>query len=335
VTPDQAGPDLAPATGAPDAQPTPLSGRSTWAQVWMDTIVTIGLAVPEAAAARWASAVQRAFGWFERVEAVCSRFDRDSEVGRLVGRAGEPVPVSPILRETLRLGLALAEATGGAFDPTVGGLLETRGFDREYRTGARIRSRLDPSAPTSFRDVHLDPSASTVTLDRPLLLDLGALAKGLAVDLAARELAAAPGGVIDAGGDCLVWGHPADDRGWRVGVRHPRQADRFVAVLGLGDGAVCTAGDYARRPAHGGRDHHIVDPRRHGAVTVVASATVVAPTAMVADALSTAAMVLGPVDGPRLLAACGVEGLLVTGDLELAATPGLDRYLLEPLRVGR
>jgi thiamine biosynthesis lipoprotein len=299
----------------------------------MDTIVTIGLAVPDRVAARFDAAVQRAFGWFGRVEAVCSRFDRDSEVRRLVGRVGEPVRVSPLLREILRLGLALAEATGGAFDPTIGGLLEARGFDRHYRTGVRVSSGLEPSARTSFRDVHLDPAAGTVTIDRLLLLDLGALAKGLAVDLAARELAAAPGGVVEAGGDCVVWGRPADGRGWRVGVRHPRRAGQLVAVLGIGEGAVCTAGDYARRPAAGAQGHHIVDPRRGGAPTAVASATVVAPTAMVADALSTAAMVLGPVDGPRLLTDCAVDGLLVTGDLQLAVTPGLDRLLLGPVRL--
>jgi FAD:protein FMN transferase len=298
----------------------------------MDTIVTIGLAVPAAGAARFDAAVQRAFGWFERVEAVCSRFDRDSEVRRLVGRVGEPVRVSPLLRETLRVGLALAEATGGAFDPTIGGLLEARGFDRDYRTGARVSSGLEPPARTSFRDVHLDPAGSTVTIVRPLLLDLGALAKGLAVDLAARELAAAPGGVVEAGGDCVVWGRPFDGRGWRVGVRHPRRADRLVAVLGIGEGAVCTAGDYTRRPAAGAQGHHIVDPRRGGAApSSVASATVVAPTAMVADALSTAAMVLGPVHGPRLLTDCAVDGLLVTGDLQLAAIPGLERMLLGPV----
>ena len=107
---------------------------------------------------------------------------------RLTARAGEPVPASAILFEAVRFALAVAEETGGAFDPTVGDRMEARGFDREHRTGRVVPATIAPDAGVSYRDVQLDSAHQTITLRRPLTLDLGAVAKGLAIDAAAREL---------------------------------------------------------------------------------------------------------------------------------------------------
>jgi thiamine biosynthesis lipoprotein len=84
--------------------------------------------------------VQRALGWFDTVEQICSRFEPDSEVMRLSQRVGEPVPVSPLLIELVGFALGLADATHGAFDPTVGALLEGQGIHTSYRTGRPIDS---------------------------------------------------------------------------------------------------------------------------------------------------------------------------------------------------
>src|SRR3954463_6137910 len=83
------------------------------------------------------AAVERAFEWFRRIEGVCSRFDPDSEVRQLARHVNEPVEVSDILFGTANFALALAAETDGAFDPTVGGRMARRGFDRNYRTGER------------------------------------------------------------------------------------------------------------------------------------------------------------------------------------------------------
>jgi FAD:protein FMN transferase len=298
-------------------------GAPRWQEVWMDTVVAIQVAVPAEAAPRYHAAVRSAFDWFARVEAACSRFDPASEVCGLLGRVGEPVRVSAVLLECVAVALELAEATGGAFDPAVGHLLEARGFDRHYRTGLTFRSGIEPCARPSFRDVELDRDAGTITLHRPLLLDLGAIAKGLAVDLAAEQLARlAPGVAVDAGGDCLVRGSTTTGRPWRVGIQHPRESERLLTVVEVPAGAVCTSGGYARRghgPLHA---QHLIDARSGRAVAGIASATVVAPTALAADALATAALLLGPTGGLRLLEASGVEGLLVTADLEPVATSG-------------
>ena len=132
--------------------------------------------------------VERAFGWFRQVEACCSRFDSDSELMQLSARIGEPVPVSALLFEAVQFAVAVAAESAGAFDPAIGQTMEARGFNREHRTGQTVRTPLEVTGPVSFRDVVLDPRSRTITLRRPLVLDLGAVAKGLAIDMAAREL---------------------------------------------------------------------------------------------------------------------------------------------------
>jgi thiamine biosynthesis lipoprotein len=292
----------------------------------MDTLITIEAPRAPATPAGEA-AVERALAWFRRVEEVCSRFEPHSELRRLIDRVGEPTPVSDLLYQALAFALAVARASGGAFDPTIGHRLERLGFDRNYRTGEVVASPVDPAARPSYRDVRLDPARRAVTLRRPLALDLGAVAKGLAVDLAARELAPLGDYAIDAGGDLCVGGRNATGEPWRVGLRHPRRPDALLATLRLTDAAVCTSGDYERRDAGQGGGHHLLDPRSGRSPIALASATVVAPTAMAADALATAAFVLGPRRGLRLLARQGVDGLLVTPALDTYATPGFERHL--------
>jgi thiamine biosynthesis lipoprotein len=172
-----------------------------------------------------------------------------------------------------------------------------------------------------------------------LVLDLGAVAKGLAVDLAARALSGMKNFAIDAGGDLYFGGHNVDGDPWSVGIRHPRNEHELFATLRVSNMAVCTSGDYERRSPNGEDggeegEHHILNPRTGASPTMVASATVVAPTAMVADALATAAFVLGPTDGLRLLNRHGVDGLLLTPGMEQFMTPALrSRYHLEQVPV--
>jgi thiamine biosynthesis lipoprotein len=159
-----------------------------------------------------------------------------------------------------------------------------------------------------------------------LTLDLGAVAKGLAVDTAARELEPFRDFAIDAGGDLYLGGLNERGVAWSAGIRHPRKPDELIASLRVSNQAVCTSGDYERQApsgANGHGEHHILDPRTGASPRAVASATVVASGAMLADALATAAFVLGPEDGIELLNRVGVDGLIVTPELERYETRGL------------
>lgn len=248
----------------------------------MGTLVTIQVIRPAAGAA-----IERAFGWFRQIEATCTRFNAASELMQLTTQIGVAVPASAILYEAISFALRVAEESGGAFDPTGG----------------------------SFRDVELDPDRKTIKLLRPLTLDLGGVAKGLAVDTAARELQPFADFAINAGGDLYLGGCNPEGGPWSVGIRHPRRDSELIDSLYVSDRAVCTSGDYER-------GQHIIDPRVGAPPAAAASVTVVADSAMLADALATAAFVLGPSEGMRLLNRVGVEGMIVTPELERFKTQG-------------
>ena len=291
----------------------------------MGTIVSIEV-VSADSADEVDDAIEDALAWFRQVELICNRFDPESELSRLTKQAGTPVQASELLYAAVEFAIIVADDTGGAFDPTIGRKMEARGFNRDYRDGRTVHTPL-PDDVVSYRDVALDPARKTITLKRPLLLDLGAVAKGLAIDLAARELADFANYVIDAGGDLYVAGHKAGGQPWSVGIRHPRRDREVIELVRVTDAAVCTSGDY-ERPGLGDAGHHIIDPRSNRAADVVASATVVAPTAMLADALATAAFVLGPIEGIRLLDRHGVDGVLLSPTAERFSTRGMRSAIL-------
>jgi thiamine biosynthesis lipoprotein len=298
--------------------------RAGRTEIWMDTLVTIALGLPIDEQPCWDTQLRHAFEWFAVVESTCSRFDPDSEVNRIARHVGEPVPVSPLLAGALRLALDLAESTGGAFDPVVGGRLAAAGYDRHYRTGLHWQGGNGLSAKATWRDVSLDSEADTVTLAEPILLDLGGVVKGLAIDLAALELTDCPGALIDAGGDVYATGIDIDGAPWQVGIADPHHPGHLLGTLALANLAAATSGCYARGP-------HLIDPRPIPSPKGrrAASVTVVAPTAAAADGLSTAAAVLDVESAHDLLSNVeDVAGLLVTATGATVGTAGFEENWL-------
>jgi thiamine biosynthesis lipoprotein len=292
--------------------------------VCMDTLVTIEVVNP-ASAADAALAVDRALHWFEEVESRCSRFDSASELRRLCATVSDEVAVSPLLFRAVEFALAVARETNGAFDPAVGSQMVRKGFNRDYRTGERRPATTIPGARSSYRDVVVDAVLSSVRLLQPLTLDLGAVAKGLAIDLATRELRQFPDFAINAGGDLYLAGKNARGDPWEVGIRHPRDPGALVETVRVSGLAVCTSGDYERVGADP-RIHHILDAASGQNADAAISATAIAPSAMLADALATAAFVLGPQRGVALLARHRIEGMVISPDLEQSETEGFGRY---------
>ena len=112
--------------------------------------------------------VARATAWFERVNDDCTRFDAASELMRLSATVGTPVPVSALLFEALRFALAVAEESGGAFDPTVGHRMAARGFNCDFRTGTAAPTIAADNARKLSVTSNWTPMLGTVTLRRPL-----------------------------------------------------------------------------------------------------------------------------------------------------------------------
>ena len=277
-------------------------------------------------------AVPRALEAFQAVERACSRFDEDSELVRLVREpAGTKVAVGPVLFQSLQFACKIADWTQGRFDPTVGAQMEELGFRRHYLTGESVAWTTDINRQATFRDIELDAQNQTVRLHRPLLLDLGAVAKGLAVDLAVKELAAFdfPGFVVDAGGDLYAAGTDGDGNPWPIGIRHPVQRDKSIWVLPGVNTAVCTSGTYERVSPNNASSHHILDTQSMQSARGFLSITATGPFAMMADAFSTAAFFYSPKEALELLEEAGLEGVIVTEDLEVKATSGMEGSLVE------
>ena len=161
-------------------------------------------------------------------------------------------------------------------------------------------------------------------------LDLGAAAKGYAVDQAVQALRSGgvQSGLIEAGGDIRYWGEKPDGHLWRFGIQHPRDPNRYFEVEDIGLAAIATSGDYQQYFSEGGqRYHHILDPQSGWPARRLISATVWAETAMDADILSTAVFVLGAERGLELIEESPrVEALVFTetaGGLESKATSGV------------
>jgi thiamine biosynthesis lipoprotein len=269
---------------------------------------------------------------FALADRAAARFDYrrpESALYRLNG--GGSARLEPELSALLAAGLEIAAASGGAFDPTLLPLTELWGFD----AGGRLPDAAEIAAArarTGYRALQLGPEGE-LSLPPGFGVDLGGIAKGAVVDLLASELLAAGQSdfLIEAGGDILISGLKPGGKPWVVAIRHPRSSDGLVGTLRLGGAgkrtAVVTSGDYERYfEQEGVRYHHILDPATGAPARGLVSVTVIAPTCAEADGLATAAFVLGPQAGLRLLEEReGVEGLAISetdGSLTARVTRG-------------
>jgi FAD:protein FMN transferase len=244
------------------------------------------------------AAVSRVVEEFDRA---CSRFRSDSELSLVNAAAGSSVPVGPVLLEAVTAALRAARLTAGDVDPTVGQALIALGYDRDFEElsapGAVSRSVPLASVP-GWRTVQVDPDAGTIRLARGVTLDLGATAKALAADHAARSAADAAGcGVlVSFGGDLAIAGAaPAD--GWRVRVTDDHRAGVTAPGqwISLRSGGLATSSVAVRRwRTEAGEAHHLVDPTTGGSVdSVWRTVSVNAASCLDANIASTAAIIRG------------------------------------------
>ncbi|MDR2144147.1 MAG: FAD:protein FMN transferase [Treponema sp.] len=290
----------------------------------------------------------RLFSRLYEIERMMSAKLADSEVSRINRAAGlSPVPVSPELFTVLERAVFFAEASGGAFDPTVGPLVAL------WRIGeddAKVpdREEIDIAlAMVNWKELELNrgtgetpdetpvsgadgPVAGTAFLRRRgMALDLGAIAKGFAADELVKILreTGTKSAVIDLGGNIYVYGTKPRARSflsksketakWRVGIQNPLD-DRgaYAGYLEVDEGSVVTSGVYERFfTGDGKRYHHILDtltgfPVENGLLAV----TITASSSMDADALSTAVFALGREKGDALARANGAGAVFIFAD---------------------
>jgi thiamine biosynthesis lipoprotein len=305
--------------------------RARVTRVQLGTLVTITAVHPDPVAAR--EMVDAAFAEIERLEAILSRHRPDTPLARL-NRYGVVGDAPPELTHVVGRALELGSLTAGAFDVTVGPLLAAYTSHFASEMGVERAESAPPEAEIRAALARVDYRTVVVRADEIRLglagssLTLDGIAKGYVVDRAVATLTDAGAGrvIVDAGGDMAAGAMPGSEEPWRVAVQDPRSSGS-LGTLELSGECVASSGDYMQAFTRDLRHHHIVDPRTGRSPDHTSGVTVVAPTAMDADALSTAAFVMGPRDGLALLEGLdGVEGLIVTKDQAQLRTRGFVRY---------
>ncbi len=237
-------------------------------------------------------AAQAAIDEVRRIEHKYSRYRADSVVSQINASAGSDALLEVDDETAHLLGFAaqLFEASGGLFDITSGVLRRAWNF----RSGG-VPS---PEAVSAVLGLvgwqRVVWTGHTLTLPNPgMEIDFGGFGKEYAADRAHAVLAehGARHGYVNLGGDIRVLGAQPDGSPWRIGIQHPRAADRLIASLEVSEGALATSGDYERFFEQGGRRYcHILDPRSGWPVDTWQSISVFAPVCLAAGAMSTIAM---------------------------------------------
>jgi thiamine biosynthesis lipoprotein len=243
-----------------------------------------------------------------RIETLMTTWRPDSELSKVNSAAGvSPVPVGQETYDVIAASLHTSAISEGTFDITFESLHGLWKFDQDWDphppTDAEVKAKLPL---LSYHHVHLDDVKRTVFLDaKGVRISLGGIAKGYAVDKAAKVLedAGLSSYFVQAGGDLYTRGKKPDGSDWSAGVRDPRGPEgSFFALLSVTDHAFSTAGDYERSYIVGGRRyHHIIDPRTGYPATASRSVTIWAKTALEADELDDAVFILGPEKGLALV----------------------------------
>ena len=279
---------------------------------------TISLFLPQDAGQTHDQAVMDLFATWE---ATLTRFHAESELSRLNQHAGAFTIVSPLLFAVVSAALAAAHATDGIYDPTLLPQLRQAGYDRSFDQIAHQQPSMNnPTSPGgAWRTMRLDAAAHSIFLPTDAQIDLGGIAKGMAVDAAmgllqARDVDAA---LLNAGGDLGAIGLPPTLDHWPVAVPDG-------SVISLRSGAMATSGKTRRHWWQGDlARHHLIDPRTGtSAQSALQTVTVVADQCMQAEVAAKVAFILGIDAALAFLVEHHLEGVLWLDDLTTVMTDG-------------
>jgi thiamine biosynthesis lipoprotein len=275
------------------------------------------------------SAFDAVFNEFDRLESLMSTWREGSDIARLNDAAGrEAVHVSNDVIAVLEDARQASEWTGGKFDVTFGVLSGLWKFDHDQDNTIpdmrEVRARLPL---IDYRALNVDRAEGTAFLAHAgMRVNLGGIGKGYAIDRGVAILRARGFNdfLIQSGGDLYAAGRRAGQP-WRLGIQDPRgPGGQAFARVAVSDATFSTSGDYERAFVKDGvRYHHIIDPATGEPARGCRSTTVMAPSAVMADALSKSVFLLGVDKGMALFERLHVEAVVVTPKNEVLVTPGL------------
>jgi len=256
--------------------------------------------------------IETAFAEIRKVDELMSDYKTDSEISKL-NRDGfkTAVHLSQSTYEVLQRSIEFSKLTDGAFDITVGPLVDLFHSAQEKRVAPTKEQIAQVRSKVGFEKLKLNDQNRTVKfVVDGMRLDLGGIAKGYAVDKAveAMQTCGASGGMVDIGGDIRCFGIPPEGRNhWLIGLQNPNlekdtAASNIVLKLKLTKGAVATSGDYQQFVLiEGKRYSHIIDRKTGTSTEGLSSVTIIAENATDADALATAVSVMGTEKGLEII----------------------------------
>lgn len=263
-----------------------------------------------------------------------SAFKKYSDISNLNRNAGiKPVKVHSETLNLLILSKKISELSGGAFDITVRPVVELWGIGRKYNFIPTKREINKVKKYVNYKDLIIDEKNSSAYLKKVgEAVDLGGIAKGYAADEVKRILVQeeATSAIINLGGNIVTIGERPDSMQWCIGIQNPTAVTgNYFGLLYVSDKTVVTSGVNERFFIKDGiRYHHIIDPRcGKPAKSSLLSVTAVCESSVIADALTTAAFVLGIQRGSKLLQEFDAEAVFVTDELNVIATNGLKSNL--------
>ena len=270
-------------------------------------------------------AVEAVFARVQEIEEKMSTTEEDYDTTELLqvnrGADEAPVAVSEDTFSVIEAAMEYSEVTLGAFDLSIWPLVRLWGFGTADAQVPRVEAIEDAASRVDYQKVRLYPADNSVSFEmEDMGIDVGGIAKGYAADEARRILRehGVDRALLDFGGNILTIGEKPDGSPWRIGVQGPdSHRGQFLGIVETGPRAVVTSGDYERFfEVDGVRYHHLIDPSTgYPAQNGLRSVTILAEDSIDADALSTAAFVLGVEDGARLIESLPtVEGAFVTDD---------------------
>jgi thiamine biosynthesis lipoprotein len=288
------------------------------------------------------SCIETAFAETTRVDELMSDYKNDSEISE-VNRDGfkRAVKVSESTYKVLERSVEFSKRTGGAFDVTVGPLVDLWHLAETANVLPSKAELQRACSKVGYDKLILDANEMSVRFAvEGMRLDLGAIGKGYAIDRAveAMQKAGALGGMVEIGGDIRCFGSPpAGKERWRIGLQDSRRIDEDISegkvllVLELTDAAVATSGNYQRFTViQGQRYSHILDAKTGLTSEELTSVTVISQDALEADALATAVSVMGAEKGLALIEKTPqAEAILITSPPEyrLIKTTGAEKFI--------
>lgn len=253
----------------------------------------------------------------ERIQSVMSMQIDTSEISKINSMAGiQPVKVSYETYSIIERSIEYSKKYDGVFDITVGPISERWGFNSDQPvTEIPSNSTIDSLLKlVGYEKIRLIPADTSVYLElKGMMLDLGGIAKGYAVDRASDIMRSKgmKNFIVNGGGDMYVSGYKniSQNQKWSVGIKHPRRENSLLALFEINDMAVGTSGDYERYTIiNGKRYHHIFDPKTGWPSKTSQSATTIAPTTEEAVILSKYFFIKG---GNVLSDGAGRDGVVV------------------------